>query len=460
MMGINKAQGAVKLVWVGASIIVVSLLGACNETGIGKEITQVSSSEVERYSAEETYESVSSQVVLSSEALMGESSSEVAIESSMWLLSSEETVMSSSHISSESISSAISGSHISSESNSSAISSSEDGKESSSSSVVRSSSSKDYIGTYNTDYVFIVVIDGVRWSEGWGHPQKKFMPRMRDSMADEGVVFTNFRNGGPTYTVPSHSTMLTGVYEGMNNFGKATPSHSSIMNHYRITFDKEKEKTMIFSGKGKLQMIGRTTEVSEAASHEPFTYCGEEGGGINPSSSSTTDYWDDKDVAARSLEIIDKHHPEITLVNFYKADSRGHDGIYGSEWHFNEYTEAIEEDDAYVYALWQYIQSDSVYQGKTSMFVTHDHGRHLDDVGDKWPQHGHTNTCEEKKLCDYSNNCDGCDHIFLYAYGPDFPKGTVVENRYALENLAPTIEKLLDFDSPHSQAGVIEELFE
>ncbi len=312
-------------------------------------------------------------------------------------------------------------------------------------SSIASSSSKNYRGKYKTDFVFIGVVDGVRWSEGWGESTQQFMPRMRDYMAAEGVINTHFKNGGQTYTVPSHAAMITGVYEGLENDGSDVPSYASILHYYLKENGKHNTKAMVLSPKDKLEVLTQTDQEGWDDAFTPYQFTGVDGEGLGHG------YWRDENFFPLAQELIHKYHPEIVLMNLHRPDKTGH----GTSYDFGDYEEAIVLDDELYYQLWQYIQSDSIYKDRTTLFITNDHGRHIDD----WKNHGHEG-CEKGGICDIDfKNCDGCDHIFLYAFGPDFKKGVTVTTPRSLINLAPTVEELLEFDSPHSTGEVMVELF-
>ena len=65
------------------------------------------------------------------------------------------------------------------------------------------------------------------------------------------------------------------------------------------------------------------------------------------------------------------------------------------------------------------------------MLITNDHGRH-DDKHGGFESHG----------C----GCEGCKHIMLFAIGPDFEKGAVVNERKTQLNIAPTVAEILGFE--------------
>lgn len=79
------------------------------------------------------------------------------------------------------------------------------------------------------------------------------------------------------------------------------------------------------------------------------------------------------------------------------------------------------------------------------MFVTNDHGRHLDTVSVGFSSHG--------------DGCEGCRHVMFYAYGPDFKQNVVVNNPRDLIDISATIAELLQFKMPYGKGQVMMELF-
>lgn len=71
---------------------------------------------------------------------------------------------------------------------------------------------------YKTKNVFIVVMDGGRYSETWGEPTQQYIPHIKQ-LASQGVMCTSFWNDGQTVTVPGHTAMTTGNYEVLRMLG-------------------------------------------------------------------------------------------------------------------------------------------------------------------------------------------------------------------------------------------------
>ena len=87
---------------------------------------------------------------------------------------------------------------------------------------------------FNTKYVYILVIDGPRYSETYGEPSCKYSPILCDSLEHEGTFYADFRNNGPTFTVPGHTAIVTGTYQRISNAGTALPKEPNIFQYFLI----------------------------------------------------------------------------------------------------------------------------------------------------------------------------------------------------------------------------------
>lgn len=94
----------------------------------------------------------------------------------------------------------------------------------------------------------------------------------------------------------------------------------------------------------------------------------------------------------------------------------------------------------------EFIQNDPVYSGKTTIFITCDHGRHTDGVAEGFAGHG--------------DDCEGCQRIGMLAIGPDFEAGKVVETPYSQIDIPATIARMLHFKMNHSKGRSMLDLFD
>lgn len=100
------------------------------------------------------------------------------------------------------------------------------------------------------------------------------------------------------------------------------------------------------------------------------------------------------------MEYLKANHPRVLYVGYDETDDFAHDGRY------DFYVNAAHETDARLAELWQYLQSDPFYAGKTTLFVTTDHGR-----GD----------ADKKQWRDHGKDVKDCSGIWFAALGAGVP---------------------------------------
>ena len=105
----------------------------------------------------------------------------------------------------------------------------------------------------------------------------------------------------------------------------------------------------------------------------------------------------------------------------------------------------MKKTDEYIYKIFEYLKEDPFYAGKTTVFVTNDHGRHLDGHKDGFVSH--------------QDNCEGCRKINFFASGPDFKENVIMESGRDLIDIPVTIGELLGFTIEKSKGNVMTELF-
>lgn len=285
--------------------------------------------------------------------------------------------------------------------------------------------------TYKAEHIFVVVVDGPRYSETWGEPNQQYIPRMKNEMAAEGVVFTNFQNNGATFTSPGHAALLTGTYQDINNAGAEKPQTPNFLNYWLKKKGTDPKKAWIIASKDKIEMLADCQNPEWSGKYLPATDCGN--GGLG------TGYRADSITLQHILDTVQKHKPSLVFVNFRQPDYNGHIG------NWENYLASIKQVDEDYYTLWKYIQTDPFYKNKTAFFVTNDHGRHLDECGG-FAHHG--------------DACEGCRHINLYAFGPDFKQNMLVHKPYELIDVTATVAEILHLHMPTSNGKIITDLFQ
>jgi predicted AlkP superfamily pyrophosphatase or phosphodiesterase len=284
---------------------------------------------------------------------------------------------------------------------------------------------------YITENVIILVIDGPRMSETFGDSTYKYIPNLANVLAPQGVLLKNFRNNGPTYTNAGHSAITTGVYQRINNSGLELPKNPSIFQYFLKEKGLSKESAWIIASKGKLNILANTKSKKWRNQYVPSAFCGINGSGLG--------YTADEKNFSDALRILGQYHPKLTLINLLEVDVNGHANLWEG------YLKAIQRTDQKALELWNFIENDSIYKGKTTLFITNDHGRHSKGHKDGFVSHG--------------DNCEGCRSIYLIALGPDFKKNSILPNRYEQIDISKTIAEMLHFNEPVSEGQIMKDLF-
>jgi alkaline phosphatase len=283
-----------------------------------------------------------------------------------------------------------------------------------------------------TENVIIIIVDGPRYSETWGDPSHQYIPHMANEMAKEGVIYTYFLNDGFTYTNSGHTAITTGFRQQINNNGEREyPNHPSIFQFFLKQSKKNKTATWVITSKDKLEILANTQDPEWENKYTPSTDCGNNGLG--------TGYREDTVTFRKTKEILSQYHPNLVLVNFKEPDASGH----ANNW--KGYLMGIKDTDEYVWQLWNHINADSVYKGKTTFIVTNDHGRHLDGIADGFVSHG--------------DDCQGCRHINFFMAGPDFKKNVIINTEHSQVDIPLTVGQLLGFPVPSSEGKLLKDLF-
>jgi hypothetical protein len=277
--------------------------------------------------------------------------------------------------------------------------------------------------------VVVVVVDGPRWSETWGEPTRTHIPRRAQELAPRGVLFTNFRNAGWTYTNAGHAALTTGVHQPLDNSGRELPGHESWLQRWRALTGQPAEAAWVVTSKDKLAVLTDTTDVTWAGKLRPAGDCGIDGKGLG------SGYRSDQATMDAVGRIVTAHAPSLLFINLLGPDANGH----ARKW--EGYLAAIRETDALLAELWTRLEANAVYRGKTALFITNDHGRHLDGVRDGFVSH--------------DDECPGCRHIELLAIVPGIPGGQVIAEEYNQTDLAATISRLLGVGLPAATARLI-----
>jgi arylsulfatase A-like enzyme len=270
-----------------------------------------------------------------------------------------------------------------------------------------------------TQHVVVVVVDGTRYTETFGDSTHANIPITWNQLRPLGTLYTAFWNDGVTMTNSGHASILSGTRQSLKNNGTELPHDPTVFEYLRKQTGAPADQCWVILGKTKLKMLA-------------FSDHKEYGSQFSASVKYSASEYDNHIALQNTTAVLSSHHPKFMIVNVPAADEHAHNG------HKADYIRAIQEADTVVSSIWKAIQSDSLLRDKTTMIVTNDHGRHTTDY------------------TDHGDKCEGCRHITLLVLGPDTPAGVVDSSLHKQVDLAPTVGKLLGFETPYSVGGVIE----
>lgn len=269
-----------------------------------------------------------------------------------------------------------------------------------------------------TRTVIIAVVDGSRYSETFGDPTHQYVPRIWNILRPQGVIYTEYRNLGPTETNPGHAMLVTGTIQSIANDGSQRPTAPTVFEYYREALGIPMSENFVVLGKTKLNVLSYGTHPEYGATF---------GASVKY---STSDY-NDGVTFDNIKSVLQADHPRLLIANFAATDQAGHAGSW------NGYVGGIRTADSLINEIWNFAQQDSVLSGKTTLIVTNDHGRHLTN----FTSHG--------------DGCEGCRHIMLLVVGPDTPAGLVDSTQSSQLDVAPTIGTLLGIPTPYATGNVL-----
>ena len=269
-------------------------------------------------------------------------------------------------------------------------------------------------GNSSEQSVFIVVIDGVRYSESFGSGAT-YIPHLYNDLAPVGTVFTNFRiaDEGITSTNPGQASLLTGNWQLIANDGTEHPNKPTLFEYYRKELSAKESDCIVVAGKKKLNALAHSSFPEFGKDYKASTKC--------------FDTNDNDKVYDSLTAAIDNYHPKLVLVNFPMTDKEAHAGSWDG------YIAALKNVDSLIYLLYNKIQSDPFYKNKTTFLVTNDHGRHTND----FTNHG--------------DDCDGCEHIMLLAIGNNFKANNFNGDLQYQIDICKTVGNIMKIQTPFAQ---------
>ncbi len=127
-----------------------------------------------------------------------------------------------------------------------------------------------------------------------------------------------------------------------------------------------------------------------------------------------------------AMEYLKNKKPRVLYIAYGETDEWAHSGEYRS------YLDAAHQVDAWIKAIWEFVQSDPQYKNKTAVLITTDHGRG-DIKKEEWTSH--------------NNKIQDSHEIWFAVMGPSVAaKGEMKGNMQLYQKqFAQTIARLLGY---------------
>lgn len=277
-----------------------------------------------------------------------------------------------------------------------------------------------------SENMIIVIIDGARYSETFGDPERTHVPEM-NQIAAEGVIHDQFYNNHYTYTSRAIPALWCGTWTDVidttyngnyTNYAKLP----TLFEYFRKQKNAPPEDCYYV-----LKYISSLWLPSFNPNYGP-------------------DYWpsfhsignNDEEVLDEARWVMETQHPRFLWIYLADVDHAGHSGVW------EDYIAAIETADEIVGIIWDEIQNNPFYADNTTLFVTNDHGRHDDEHGG-FQGHG----------C----GCEGCRHIMFLAAGPGIKEDALVTETRVIPDMAVTASHILNLHPEYATGDIMEEIF-
>lgn len=276
-------------------------------------------------------------------------------------------------------------------------------------------------------YLVLVIIDGARYSETLGDTTKQYTPRMHQ-LALQGAVVDTFINDSLTYTNRAIPAIWCGSWRAPRDTvinGNST-QYATVPTFWEY-FRKDRNQDSL-----NALYITKYFTAPWLPSFHPLY-----GPAYWPAHIMKDTVWSDLYVWRLARSVLATYRPKFSVIYLADVDAAGHSG------NWQNYIRKIQIADSIVGLLWDFIQSDPILKNRTTLFVTNDHGRHLDDVSSGFVSHG--------------DGCWGCRRIQLLALGSTIKKG-ISKIKRKITDITPTFGSILNYNSIFSTGSSMNEI--
>jgi hypothetical protein len=327
---------------------------------------------------------------------------------------------------------------------------------------------------------------GARDDETFRPEGRENIPRLLNELMPRATFFTQIVNRGILGHYVANASLATGAYETFNNFAPVPPRNPTVFEYFRKDLKRPASDVWVIAPSNGFQRIGESghrayglglgagvilpkrllaaaLSSTGAAGYEHLLYDNYETPFYRPelrdSSAeleqiaailrlSTRDFIASSRTLASPDELsvfiarrlMRQYAPSLLWITLHDIDI-AHSGTYSL------YIDAIRRTDRLCAAMWNIVQQEPEYAGRTTMFILPDFGRDSDEeVGGNGFQHHRTGDPRSRTT-------------WMMALGPGIRENVFVDRPAESTDLAPTLGSLFGFSARFAQGKPFAELF-
>ena len=345
--------------------------------------------------------------------------------------------------------------------------------------------------------VILVVIGGVRRDETFAPEGRDNIPHLTTDLLPKSLFYSHARNEGVTAHFNAISSILTGNWQRVDDWGKLAPTTPTIFEQFRKGLNVDRSNTwVVASNKALTNLIGAssdhnygpayganvvfpkqlmltavveslrsgtTANMADRARVEAELQSVMEGNNYEGLGWNVFDAADRLDPQVRDTlkdaistfvrsggptsgdeltffmtrEVMRKFAPQVLAVAFSDVEAA----------HFGSYSlhlSGIKTADRLTYQLWQEVESNPAYRGKTTLVVLPEFGRD--------PDGSSTNG-----FFNHRANVDSTRDTWMMTLGAAVDRPTIIERPIRHIDLCPTLAELLGCPPLTAQGAVLKE---
>jgi hypothetical protein len=331
--------------------------------------------------------------------------------------------------------------------------------------------------------VVITFGGGARDQETFAPEGQNNVPHLVRELIPQASFFTQVVNHGILGHYVATASLATGVYETINNFASLPPEHPTVFEYFRKDLRRPASDAWVVAPSNGFNRIGESSYRSYGTgfgaqvilpkhllnaalsgnrdyqhllrdNYETPFYAPELGGSefeLQQLGNILKLSVDDFKAHAKTLsspdelsvyvvrELMRQEAPSLLWITLHDIDV-AHAGAYSL------YIEGIRRTDRLCAELWNLIQSEPEYAGKTTLFILPDFGRDSDeDAGGNGFQHHRTGDAPSRTT-------------WMMALGVGVREGLIFDRRLDSTDLVPTLGAMLGFSPSLAQGRPIAEL--